>query len=164
MIFNVIYWLLILWFQPNKNRPILNAKGYEKTEESADAETEGMTWDLATCGRIFKPKAGGGIFRQRTDPPPAEDLCCSNRSWRRDLNPRPAVYKTAALPLSYASKCWKPKKTSLRLLALSAYKRQPAVPHIGAGLRQQMLKTREWNLQSNIVWYETCGAFYSKEV
>src|SRR5580765_4899307 len=24
-------------------------------------------------------------------------------SWRRDLNPRPAVYKTAALPLSYAS-------------------------------------------------------------
>ncbi len=26
------------------------------------------------------------------------------RSWRRDLNPRPAVYKTAALPLSYSSK------------------------------------------------------------
>ena len=26
------------------------------------------------------------------------------RSWRRDLNPRPAVYKTAALPLSYASR------------------------------------------------------------
>src|SRR4029077_9494370 len=25
-------------------------------------------------------------------------------SWRRDLNPRPAVYKTAALPLSYASR------------------------------------------------------------
>ena len=25
-------------------------------------------------------------------------------SWQRDLNPRPAVYKTAALPLSYASK------------------------------------------------------------
>ncbi len=24
-------------------------------------------------------------------------------SWRRDLNPRPAVYKTAALPLSYSS-------------------------------------------------------------
>ena len=24
-------------------------------------------------------------------------------SWRRELNPRPAVYKTAALPLSYAS-------------------------------------------------------------
>ena len=26
-----------------------------------------------------------------------------NTSWRRDSNPRPAVYKTAALPLSYAS-------------------------------------------------------------
>src|SRR5439155_12870951 len=25
-------------------------------------------------------------------------------SWRRDLNPRPAAYKAAALPLSYASK------------------------------------------------------------
>ena len=26
-----------------------------------------------------------------------------NQSWRRDLNPRPADYKSAALPLSYAS-------------------------------------------------------------
>ena len=26
-------------------------------------------------------------------------------SWRRELNPRPADYKSAALPLSYAS-CW----------------------------------------------------------
>ena len=29
--------------------------------------------------------------------------CASTRSWRRDLNLQPPVYKTGALPLSYAS-------------------------------------------------------------
>jgi len=48
------------------------------------------------------------------------------QSWRRDLNPRPADYKSAALPLSYASlaqtrydtlKCQKSQVHFLRIKA-----------------------------------------------
>ena len=36
-------------------------------------------------------------------PIPRRGMAESGWSWRRDLNPRPADYKSAALPLSYAS-------------------------------------------------------------
>jgi hypothetical protein len=56
----------------------------------------------------------------RPTPTPCAAPSCVGRlvpqawSWRRDLNPRPADYKSAALPLSYAS--WKAGKAITRSL------------------------------------------------
>ena len=49
-----------------------------------------------------------GLRRRFYRPPPlatrTQTHIIHRKSWRQDLNPRPAVYKTAALPLSYTSK------------------------------------------------------------
>src|SRR5262249_18403932 len=76
--------------------------GFEPPKASASRFTVCPLWPLGYLA--IGPSArrstfcGGGADPRRPRPSRVR------WSWRRDLNPRPAAYKAAALPLSYASK------------------------------------------------------------
>ena len=53
-------------------------------------------------------------------------LHVSNWSWRRESNPQPADYKSAALPLSHASQCGLPKLRIIWRSGSGSNRRPPA--------------------------------------
>lgn len=62
---------------------------------------------LQWIGGLNPPLRGGYVGqspRQSPNPKIAKSLNVLSREW--DLNPRPAVYETAALPLSYLGLLW----------------------------------------------------------